>query len=286
MRKKLTQPIVDTLKPRPGVSYDVRDTVQPGLVVRVWASGKASYVVRLTDAATKRRYWWTLGLVADLALDKARGLASGARGQTTLAKLGAAVDPREARQQEAQEAQQAAQRAMTLQTFITDQYAPWVRTHQKRGEETLTTLTNRCADFLATPLAEITPFAVERWRSAYLKRKKTPATVNRVLTALKACLSKAVEWRVLDRHPLAGLKLASWIPHRPLALPDARRRSAAARGARARDDKRREARDASQRLVSGARGRPVAEYGTYTDHLTPLVATLLHTGFASGKRAP
>ena len=152
------------------MSYDVRDTVQPGLVVPVWPSGKASYAVRLTDATTKRRYRWTLGTVDTLTVDKARGLASDARGQTALAKLGAATDPREERQQQEREAQ----RTMTLLTFITEQYAPWVRTHQKRGEETLTTLTNRCADFLKTPLPDIAPFAVERWRSAYLKRGKRP----------------------------------------------------------------------------------------------------------------
>ena len=283
MRKKLTQTIVDTLKPRAGASYDVRDTVQPGLVVRVWASGKASYLVRLTDATTKRRYWWTLGLVADLALETARGLASGARGQTSLAKLGAAVDPREERQQEVQEAQQAAQRAMTLQTFITEQYAPWVRTHQKRGEETLTTLTNRCAAFLDMPLAEITPFAVERWRSAYLKRKKTPATVNRVLTALKACLSKAVEWRILDRHPLAGLKLASvdCIGRLRFLTPDEETRLLGA--LQARDEKRRAARE-HHNVWCRERGLdPWPQYGVYTDNLAPLVRLLLHTGLRFGE---
>jgi integrase len=257
----------------------VQDSVYRGLVVRVWPSGKASFLVRLKDATTGRWYWWTLGTVADLTVESARELAADARGQTARAKHGMAVDPRQERQQQAQ----IAERTVTLRTFIDEKYAAFVRTNQKRGEETLTTITNRCADFLDLPLTEITPFAVERWRSAYLKRKKKPATVNRVLTALKACLSKAVEWRIVDRHPLAGLKLAKVdrIGRLRFLSPDEQTRLLAALAAR--DEKRRKARAHHNEWLRerGYPERPV--YGTYTDHLTPLVITLLHTGIRFGE---
>jgi integrase len=289
MRKKLTQTIVDKLKPRPGVSYDVRDTVQPGLVVRVWASGKASYVVRLTDAATKRRYWWTLGLVADLTLDEARGLASGARGQTALAKLGAAVDPREARQQQDAEAK----RAMTLDTFLEDHYREYAETHHKskaRGAETIARIHSRFPDLRQMPLREITPFAAERWRTKRLKDGASRATVNRDVTALKVALAYAVKQHLLDVHPLTiaadfrPLKGVDRFGGKTRILSD--EEEVALRTALAtRDDTRRQARDHHNVWLRerGYPERPV--YGTYSDNLTPLTLTALSTGCRFGELA-
>ena len=107
--------------------------------------------------------------------------------------------------------------------------------------------------------------------------------MNRVLTALKACLSKAVEWRVLDRHPLAGLKLASVdrIGRLRFLTPDEETRLLAALDAR--DTRRREAREHHNAWCRERGVDPWPEYGTYTDHLTPLVRTLLHTGLRFGE---
>lgn len=279
MRKKLNQTIVDKLTPRSGRSYDVLDSVQPGLTLRVWPSGTATYRVRLRDPKTKKWYWWSLGQTDGLTIDAARTLAADARGQAAKARLGLAVDPREARQQQVAEAE----RTMTLRTFITEHYGPYARTHQKRGEETIATLTGRCAEFLDLPLTAITAFGVEKWRSAYLKRKKAPATVNRVLNALKSCLSRAVEWGQLDKHPLAGVKLAKVdrIGRLRFLTPDEEIRLLAALAAR--DTERRDARAHHNDWLRerGYPERPV--YGVYTDHLTPLVTLLLHTGLRFGE---
>ena len=124
------------------------------------------------------------------------------------------------------------------------------------------------------PPADITPFAVERWRSTYLKRKKSPATVNRVLTALKACLSKAVEWRILDRHPLAGLKVASVDRIGRLRFLTSDEETRLLEALQARDEKRLAAREHHNVWCRGRGVEPWPEYGTYTDHLTPLVRTL------------
>lgn len=54
----------------------------------------------------------------------------------------------------------------------------------------------------------ITPSAVERWRTARLKSGVKPITVNKELGALKATLSRAVEWNgaqgVVGEQPAAG----------------------------------------------------------------------------------
>ena len=94
---------------------------------------------------------------------------------------------------------------------------------------------------------------------------------------------KAVEWRILDRHPLAGLKLASVdrIGRLRFLSPDEETRLLAALTAR--DDARRDARAHHNEWLRerGYPERPV--YRTYTDHVTPLLLTLLHTGLRFGE---
>jgi integrase len=275
LRKVITEPIVAKLAARDR-DYDVADLKERNLFLRVLPSGVMAWRVRL-QTPEGRWYWWKLGDGKVTKPEVARVQARDAK-----ARADKDEDLRETRRRRAKDAA----RTMTLRAFITDQYAPWVRTHQKRGEETLTTLANRCADFLTMPLPDITPFAVERWRSAYLKRKRKPATVNRVLTALKACLSKAVEWKTktgLTEHPLKGLKLASVdrIGRLRFLTPDEEQRLLAALDAR--DARRRDAREHHNAWCRERGVDPWSEYGTYTDHLTPLVRTLLHTGLRFGE---
>ena len=56
------------------------------------------------------------------------------------------------------------------------------------------------------PLGDMNLWVIEKWRSEELKRGKAKTTINRDVTTLKACLSKAVEWEVLDVNPLQKLK--------------------------------------------------------------------------------
>ena len=58
----------------------------------------------------------------------------------------------------------------TLGRVLTNTDGPWVRSNRKTGDQTVKTLETRCATFLETPLAEISTFSVDRWRSAYLRR--------------------------------------------------------------------------------------------------------------------
>ena len=61
---------------------------------------------------------------------------------------------------------------MTLDTFLEDHYREYAETHHKskvRGAETIARIQSRFPDLRQTPLNEITPFAVERWRTQRLK---------------------------------------------------------------------------------------------------------------------
>lgn len=266
MATKITQALLGTLKPG---SYDLADSEQRGLVLRVRPSGNHSWLVRLG-----RGKWYTIGRADVIPPLKARKVAS-----ERLGEHAAGDDPIALKRLQAQEAK----RRITLGKFITDSYAPWVRTSRKTGAETVTTLEKRCAGFLETPLTAITPFAVEKWRSAYLRRGRTSATVNRVLVALKACLSKAVEWKIIDRHPLTGLKLArvDTVGRLRYLTPDEETRLLVALAAR--DEHRRQARVSANEFRRQRGYRLWPEHGTYTDLLTPMVIMLLHTGMRFGE---
>ena len=266
MKTKITQALLDDLKPG---SYDLADAQQRGLVLRVRPSGNHSWLVRLG-----RGRWFTLGRADVIPPLKARKRASEILGEDS-----GGEDPIAAKKRLAQEAK----RRIALGKFISDSYAPWVRTNRKSGDGTIQMLEGRFKDFLGTSLADLTPFALEKWRSAYLRRGRSSGTANRLLAALKACLSKAVEWHYLDRHPLAGLKLArvDAIGRLRFLSPDEETRLLKALAAR--DADRRQARVSANefRRVRGYALWP--EYPSYTDLLTPMVTTLLHTGLRFGE---
>src|SRR5690606_18422383 len=96
MPTKLTTEYIRTLgKTPPRTVCDVRDTRQPGLVLRTRPSGTHTYRVQLG-----RGRWHTLGTTDDLTLEQARLLAQGVRGEVSAAKALGQPDPIAARQKD------------------------------------------------------------------------------------------------------------------------------------------------------------------------------------------
>ena len=124
---------------------------------------------------------------------------------------------------------------------------------------------------------------VETWRIKRQALKRSPKTINRDTVTLKAALQKAVDWELLDRHPLERLKPLK-VDRRPVVRylsSDEEKRLVGALTAR--DDLRRKARVSSNehRKERGCALYP--ELGTYTDNLTPLVLLALNTGLRRGE---
>jgi integrase len=97
-------------------------------------------------------------------------------------------------------------RVRVLRGFLEHKYRPWVLAERKTGDETLRRIQYNFRDLLDKPLGELNHWVAEKWRSEQLKSGKSKATVNRDIAALRAALSKAVEWGLIDSHPLAKLK--------------------------------------------------------------------------------
>jgi integrase len=265
MRMKLNADIVRKL---PSVDRDIYDADYPGLVLRCRASGTHTWRVLLGYGK-----WYTIGRADVLGPVEARGLARDALRDQSHGK-----DPN---------AEKRRRRSGCLEDFLDQHYGPWVTVNRKTGAETLARI-RACfgATFGRTPLSEINAFAVERWRSHRLKQEnRRPATVNRDLVCLKAALSKAVEWNLIEHHPLAKVKLAKVDRIGSLRFLSAAEEARLRKALEARDEKRRQARERANawRRERGHRLWPAL--GTYTDVLTPLVFVALETGLRFGELA-
>jgi len=124
---------------------------------------------------------------------------------------------------------------------------------------------------------------VERWRTARLKAGKAPSTVNRDLAGLRSALTSARVWKFLATNPLQDVKPSrvdtTGIVRYLNADEETRLRAALT----ARDEDRRQSRTTANEW---RRARGYAEYpdfGTYADHLNPMVLLAMHTGCRRGE---
>ena len=269
MKAKITQDLIKSIGNR---NLTLFDTQERNLMLRFRASGVHSYRVQLG-----RGKFLTRGRTDDLKPAEARELAKGARGD--VAKGGNPI------------AEKRKKTAATFAEFLTDHYEPWAVANLKHHGALLARIHAQFDDlFGAKPITEITPWAIEAWRSGRLKTVRkatgkavTKATTNRDLAALKACLSKAVTWNLIPDHPLRRVKLSKEDRSATVRFltpaEEARLRAALT----ARDEARREARNNANDWRR-ARGYPeLPDFGIYTDHLSPFVLLAMNTGCRRGE---
>jgi integrase len=187
MKGTINSSLLSKLSPR-DKPYEVRDDKLTGFLVRVNISGKLVY---MCEFARGKRV--TIGKVGVLTPAQARDKAL-----TILGDVTKGIDPRK-RKNKAN---------LTFKEFIELHYEPWVVEHRKSGNKTIKNIT-RCflrGTFDDYALADITPVLIDQWRTQRLKNNRSVETVNRDITSLKAALSKAVLWEIIERHPLERLK--------------------------------------------------------------------------------
>ena len=93
----------------------------------------------------------------------------------------------------------------TLGTFIDERFAPWAR--ENAGAEAAAKVKADCADWLSEPLLTLSAWRIESWRRDQRDARAQPDNVTRQLQALDVCLTKAVEWRLIERNPLRDVQL-------------------------------------------------------------------------------
>ena len=187
MSKVISNSLVKQLKPM-GKQYDVRDSTLKGFMARVNKDGSVSYVCEY-----KRGRRITIGNAAVMSSAQAR-----AKAKEIIGNAAQGIDPI---------ARRGLTKPKTLQEFIDYQYEPWALLNIKTGEKTVRNI-KRCFydSFGKKDLKDINIYGIENLRNQRLKSGISKATINRDLTTLKAALSKAVEWELIEEHPLRKLK--------------------------------------------------------------------------------
>lgn len=266
MRAKITKKLIESLKPKEK-QYEVRDAELKGLMVRVMPTGTMTYAV---EYGRGRKF--TIGkaniLTPVQARDKARQI---------LADVTRGIDPQEAKRKA---------KAHTFESFLTQVYAPWVKTHHNDGDATIKRLKTNFFPILGKKkLADITLWQIEKWRSERLREGIKPATVNRDISPLKAALTRAVDWGLIENNPLSRIKPQKVDSHgviRYLADDEEERLRDALDY---REERLRLERDSANawRKIRGYTLLPDLRKLPFADYLKPMVILDLHTGLRRGE---
>lgn len=146
-------------------------------------------------------------------------------------------------------------------------------------------MTRSFPDYLSLPISEITVKQVERWRTEKLMSGLKASTINRVVNALRAVLTKAVEWGILETHPLSKLKVLkidAGIKARYLS-DDEEKRLYHALKERDKELKAARTRGNNFRQERGYPLLPDLNGFAYADRMTALIILSLKTGMRRGE---
>lgn len=271
MSKKLTKRTIESLAPQK-TPYDARDSELKGFLVRVMPSGTMTYYFQYKNADGKQRNY-RIGNTKSLTPAQARDTA-----EAISADVIKGIDIQAEKARTRVEGQKA--KYKTLGGFIEGKYSEWAEKHLKTGAQTVKRIDTHFSQFYERPLTDINAWIIEKWRTERLKSGLSRGTVNKDITVLKAALSKAVEWELIDSNPLAKVT--------PLKTDDSgnirylsedeemRLRKALAD----RDTDIMTARDSANewRRARGYEPLPSLSSVKYADHLSPMVLLALNTG--------
>jgi integrase len=260
----------------PNVVTDYRDAKLPGFVLRARPSGIHSWRVQLAN-----RRWLTLGRVDEVALSDAREAAQLRRAQ---AALGQAIPTRKVTSD------------VTLRSFLTETYEPWMKATFRGSAAQVVRIRAAFRELLDLKLSDFTTARIDRWRavrrnchpslegsSKRKTREVSRSTVNRDVSALRAALARAVEWGTLSAMPLGKIKRSAEDENAVVRYLSDDEEAGLRAALSARDETRRTARESANvwRRERGYDEWPA--YGTYTDHVTPLVLLAVNTGLRRGE---
>jgi integrase len=276
--EKLLKRVVAALEPRSN-PYEVRDTEIKDFLVRVEPSGTKTFwfVYRLAGGRQGKRKRFRLGAFTNLSVEGARSLAEKIAGD-----VAHGIDVQARRKAERTQVQR--DRLSTLKAFLDDRYEPWAKAHLKSADFQLARLRSDFAPWLERPMQDLNVFAVEGMRQRWKKAGMQPRSINRDIQRLQSVLSRAVEWGILEKHPLAGFKLLKADRTGRVRFLAAEEEAALRKALGTREDRLRQARIRfnTWRIARGKKPLPERE-GDLLDHLRPLVLLALNTGLRRGE---
>jgi integrase len=275
MQAKLTNVTVKQfeVKEKP---YEVVDTDIKGFLLRVQPSGrKVFYFSYRTDGIRKRIKIGALGNVsARVARDEAEKYSA-----NVTTGLDVQAKKKESRIKTTE------LRDKTLDKFLTNTYKPWVLANRKSGQHTLDLIRREFSDYNTFPLEQINVLLIDKWRTSRLKQGIKASTINRSISALRAMLSKAVEWNVLEAHPLRKLKplKVDSSPNVRYLTPDEENRLYQALDERDQKIKNDRENGNAIRKDRGYELLPSLKEFAFADRLKPMIIISLKTGLRRGE---
>ena len=268
MKTKITGKLLASLAPQEK-AYRIHDTSQPGLFIRVLPSGHASYMV--TWARNKAV---TLGRVGKMTLEQARTESA-----QYLAEAHAHGEPLAVSQE------RKVGGMPTLESFLADHFDPWSQAHHRDAINGSRAIRKSFADLLTLRLDEIDARRIEQLRTTWLAGGLAPASANRNMTRLRGVLTRAVEWGVIEVHPLAKLKRLKVDRRGRVRYLKTEEEKALRQAMADREETICADRDSANKWRSERKKEVMADLSKlhFADHLRPLVVTSINTGMRRGE---
>ena len=183
IKKKITATSIKELKP---ADKRINDSELSGFHARISEAGKIHYYIYYRHKGKQVNF--KLGSHPIITPVQARDLA-----KDKLAEVTKGVDVQTVKKSDRIETKLA--KLSTLKAFLEQQYFPWLVTRNpKTADKAQKSFKSSFSEFFDFQLKDINAWELEKWRSKKLKKGLKPATINRQITQLKGCMSRAVEW--------------------------------------------------------------------------------------------
>lgn len=273
VKAKISQTSIKNLKPE---DKRINDTEIAGFHALIAASGKITYYLYYRHDGKQANI--KLGVDGQITPAIARDLAKEKAGE-----VAKGTDVQEVKKQVKQAKKKEA--LSTLSKFIETKFEPWLFSQNpKTAKARADVLKTSFAHLMDYQLSDIKPHLIEQWRIERKAKGNKNASINRQVTNLKSCLSRAVEWEVIEKHELHKVKPLPEDNSKVRYLSkdeEARLRSAM----RERDERIKQERD------NGNQHRTERNYDllpslrdkTFADHLEPIVLLAMNTGMRRGE---
>lgn len=197
---KLNAKIINEIQPT-GKEQEISDTGKnsiSGLKLRVSAAGNKVFYLFYMFNGKKRKY--KIGkLSGEWNLTTAREEA-----KTLKAKIRLGIDIQAERIASRTKAK--TEKVLIFKTYLEEKYYPHTQHHQKSPGRTRQLIEHNFKFLMKKPINKITKWDIQKWQKEKLDSGIKPATINRAMTAIKACLNQAVKFDLIEKSPLFGME--------------------------------------------------------------------------------
>jgi len=257
--------------------YDVRDTEIKGFLLRVRPTGSKTYYLQYRNGDGLQRHF-KIGLASNIKPEQARDIAKKKAGEIALGE-----DIQKTRKSKIIEGKRA--KFDTMGGFFENKYLPWVKEHRRNAQETEKRLRRNFGQFFDRKIIDISVWVIEKWRSDRIKSGTTKQTVNRDIAALKAAMSKAVDWEIITQHPLTKVKPLKRDSKAKVRYLSDGEETLLRKALLKRDMTIKSGRDSANkwRKERGYDLLPTLQNCHFADHLTPIIILTMNTGLRRGE---